>query len=209
MKRTVSNDHHTKIFDKLNNLYKEENSKGFALHMIRAYLPLHKTIKVFKSKKRCICSLCKNELFSVSQVIELSNLNEFNEDFVSFISNEQSNGNDLYDNVPVVKFNKGRELALTGENTTTYICPSCAKTFFDWSVSKMLQGDKKIENILNKCSVDDQHDFLTMFLENERNHKLKSNAEAMKNRITRPQKIVTTFGDLKVLQDLKNKMITN
>ncbi len=139
-----------KIFDKLENLYKkDEKSKSFVLHLIRAYLPVDKCQKVFEVKladmPKFKCALTNDKLISVYEVLEGIQSEEFKNTFMNDLKIQfDENGKQVPRTPAILKITEGRIIGWQGKDTNTYLCQEAIQELFNWVATKMLQGDGKI-----------------------------------------------------------------
>jgi hypothetical protein len=96
---------------------------------------------------------------------------------------------------------KGAIMAWQGEKTTTYLCLDCIRELLDLVTTGLLMGDKNITWIINQTKRDQ---IFTTFKESPvLNEEEKTKVEVIKKQADKKK---MTFGDLGVLQALKEKM---
>jgi hypothetical protein len=191
-------------------LYEEPKAKGFVNHLISAYLPIHKVEKVwnFKSSQKHKCNVCGAKIFDIQTAWDNMQKNdeklraEFGETLRKQIDGEEIK----LEEHPMYKYvTEGAVQAFTGDKTDTCLCMNCVRELLDMVQMGLLNGDKNITWKINKMRREDAFDVFksSPVLELEE----KEEVERIEKRVERsPNKKVTTFGDLKVLQDLKAKM---
>ena len=193
---------------KIQELYDDPKSKGFITHLIRAYLPLYKSTKVweFKKNQRPFCNVCNHELIGLGEVLGgmyVLDKEEMQGDFAKYIR-DGLNGEkvDLKDN-PMLKHLKGRILAWTGEKTDTCLCLECIQDLIKVFQFAILDGNKHMVWLSNQMQRDQ---VFNVFSESTNlNEEEKDQVKDIKKKVDKDKKI-TTFGDLEVLQKLKKKM---
>lgn len=191
-------------------LYAEPKAKGFVNHLIGAYLPIHKSSKVwnFKSGQKHKCNICGVALLDIQEAFNNLSKNDekLREEFAPFIQ-KQVNGEEIkLEEHPFYKYiTKGKVQAWTGEKTDTVLCQKCVEDLFHLVQNGLLRDDKNMTWRVNKLRREQVFD---VFKESPvLNPEEKDQVEKIEKRVERsPDKKITTFGDLKALQDLKAKM---
>jgi hypothetical protein len=191
-----------KIHQKLDEMLSNPKSKSFLNHLVRAYLPVNKTDKVWdKPEGTFKCVLTNKQLISVSEVMEGIQTEEFKSAFMANLKNWASEEQRV--ERPMEKFLNGRVLGFTGKDTTTYMSQEAFQIFYDWVVTKLLSGDKHIGWLLSTTR---REAFL------KRAEAIADNEETINalNRIKKStndgKRATTKLGDLDALQVLKAKM---
>jgi len=143
----------SQIFEKLEKMYKDEKSKNFVLHLIRSYLPLNKPGKVFEKPvniKKFKCALTDSQLISIDELFEYIHTDEFSKNFFKglkeFAGTISDNGPrpERSDITALKEFLKGRVQGWQGHETTTYLSQEAIEELYNWTATKILQGDGKI-----------------------------------------------------------------
>jgi len=191
---------------KIQELYDDPKSKGFVTHLIRAYLPVYKSVKMweFKKNQKPFCNVCNHKLIGLGEVLGgMYGLDkeEMQGDFAKFIRDELS-GKETGPN-PMLKHLKGRILAWTGEKTDTCLCLECIQDLLKVFLFAISDGDKHMVWLSNQMQRDQV--FQTFDESPSLNEDEKDQVKEIKKKVDKDKKI-TTFGDLKVLQELKKKM---
>lgn len=191
-------------------LYAEKKSQGFVNHLIGAYLPTNKVEKVwtFKGGQKHRCNVCGAKLFDIETVFQNMRKNdekiqaEFGETL-----RKQINGEEVkLEEHPMYKYvTQGAVQAHTGKKTDTCLCMSCIRDLLDLTQTGILSGDKNLTWRVNKLQREETFD---VFKDSDKlQPEEKDQVEKIEKKVERsPDKKITTFGDLKVLQDLKAKM---
>lgn len=191
-------------------LYSEEKARGFVNHLIGAYLPIHKSTKVwdFKPSQKPKCNVCGQKLMSIEEAWKAfqENSEEIMKGTTEKILNDIKGEKTEVEDHPMYKHvSKGRVLGWTGEKTDTVLCIKCVQDLLDLVQTGILTGDKNLTWKANKLRRDGV--FNTFKDHPHLDDKEKKNVEDIQKRVERSQhKKVTTFADLGVLQDLKAKM---
>lgn len=149
--------------NKFNNLYAQNKSRSFVLHLVRAYLPVHKVKKywgnydggdvVKEEKIRCAC--CGHPLASIEEiwsktVADQKVMEDQMKYFFDSIRNPQAHEEDIRNDVPIVKAIGGKLQAFTGDKTETKMCLQCIKDLLEFTQHKILTGDKQINFAIKK-----------------------------------------------------------
>ena len=180
--------------NKIEDLYQNKKSQNFVLHLIRAYLPEYKIKKVenFDDNKKHKCSVCGHPLFSINEFLSvLNDRDKLMEDFLNTLKKE-INGEELKrEDHFIVKALDNAVQGYQGTKTDTYLCMDCLKNLLDFSMNKVLMGDKKVNYTVN-----DMNPITNPFI-----HKKPKSKTFHKNETKK-----STLGDLESLKELKKKM---
>lgn len=175
------------IKKKLNELNVDPKSKGFLSHLIKAYLPLDKTVKVIDKPKegRLVCVLTNQKLITVNEILSVVQSDDFKE---SLNNNLKVAIEGKLEPTAMTKALNGKVLAFTGEKTTTFMSFAGIQALGEWITDKLFEGDAHIKWLVGGTS------------------KLKTtkSTQAENNGYRKPS---TTFGDLSILKDLKAQMV--
>lgn len=194
-----------RIHKKLDELFENPQSKNFLNHLIRAYLPISKSVKVMeKPEKKFRCVLTNAPLISISEALNGMDSEEFKSDFNNHINAFMDGDASVQD--PISNMLKGRVLGFTGEDTTTYMSNEAYQEFYNWVVSKMLSGDKHINWLINSMQ---KEEFVNRAESVATDDGQKKALAAIKKSIMSHKKATTTLGDLGVLQQLKEQLESN
>jgi hypothetical protein len=192
-----------KIFDKLETLYKkDEKSKNFVLHLVRAYLPLDKVDKVWEKPadlSKFKCALTNDKLISVAEIFEGMQTDEFKENFIKDLKIQVKSDGELAEPA-ILKITKGRILGWTGKDTNTFLCQDAVGQLFNWVSTKVLQGDGKINWTIRSMQ---GKEFLKKF-DNDKSSETRKQVSRVKQVINKPA--TAKLGDMDVLQSLKDKL---
>lgn len=191
-------------------LYADPKAKGFVNHLIGAYLPINKIEKVwnFKSSQKHHCNICGQKLFDIQTAWENMQKNDekLRAEFMPHLQKQFAGEETKLEEHPLYKYvTQGAVQAWTGKNTDTCLCDKCARDLLDMVQTGFLMDDKNIVWLVNKMRRSEVFDVF------KSSDKLtpsdKEEVERIKKKVERsPDKKVSTFGDLEVLQQLKAKM---
>lgn len=135
------------IFAKLDAMLTDNKKRNFLNHLVRSYVPISKVEKVFdKPKGPFVCVITNAKLFSIQDIFEGTQTEEFKKDF--FDSLKLALDDKAPSITPMKKLIGDRKLGVSGEKTTTFMSLDVFQEFFDWVITKSLSGDKHINWLL-------------------------------------------------------------
>jgi hypothetical protein len=135
------------IFEKLDGMLADSKKRNFLNHLVRSYVPISKVEKVFdKPTGPFVCVLTNTKLFSIQDVFEGIQTEEFKKEF--FDSLKLALDDKAPSVTPIVKLIGDRKLGISGDKTTTFMSLDAFHYFFDWVITKSLSGDKHISWLL-------------------------------------------------------------
>ena len=135
------------IFSKLDAMLADSKKRNFLNHLVRSYVPISKVERVFdKPKGPFNCVLTNVQLYSLNEVLEGTQTEEFKKDF--FDSLKIALDDKTPSITPIKKLIGDKKLGVSGENTTTFMSLDAFQEFFDWVITKSLIGDKHISWLL-------------------------------------------------------------
>jgi hypothetical protein len=191
-----------KIHNKLDEMILNPKSKSFLNHLVRSYLPVGKSDKVWdKPEGPFKCVLTNTPLISVSEVMEGIQSEEFKTKFMENLKGWASEEQRV--SSPMTEFLNGRVLGFTGENTTTYMSQEAFQAFYDWVVTRLLKGDKHISWLLSTMK---REAFLKRAEVVADNTETQEALKRIKKNTNEGKRATTKLGDLGALQQLKAKM---
>ncbi len=131
----------------LDGMTSEPKKRNFLNHLVRSYIPINKVEKVLdKPKETFVCVLNGEKLFSVNEILEGIQTEDFKKGFLDGLKLALD---DKTPNItPIKKMIGDRKLGVTGEKTTTFMSIEAYLEFFDWVITKSLKGDKHINWLL-------------------------------------------------------------
>ena len=189
------------VFKNLEELYNNKKARNFFNHLIRSYFPSENVEPVFvKSDKDFNCVLTKLKLSSVNQIIDGFDNKELKDELFSYIHNMLKSK--VEPNDKLIEFIGEKQIAVQGENTTTFMSAGVYILFESWVVSKLKSGDKHIGWLLKDYKKENL----------VKNKKTKSKNKMESKKITKPKKenyggrATFSMGDLQGLKDLKKKL---
>jgi hypothetical protein len=134
------------IFKSLDEMLTNPKKKNFLNHLVRSYTPITNVRKVDITPKTFKCVLTNASLFSINDVLEGTQTDEFKLDVMKSLKSVFDENAPKVN--PYLNIVKGKELGVTGKETTTFMSYSAFQVFFDWVVTKSLKGDKHINWLL-------------------------------------------------------------
>lgn len=198
------------IYNKIENLYAGEKSKGFIVHLLRNFFPVNKTTIVFlrpqKDNKEVEmkCCITGQKLYSKDHALEIV-LKDGDEivksriDFLVASMNEKE----------LPKFTEAEiklkeimlSLALTSETSDKFISREAFEQLYNFWASEMLKGNKHLNWVAKNQMISES-------VKNLEDKKIITPKE--KHVIVKMvnKKSSLSLGDLDVLKDLKMKMET-
>lgn len=131
----------------LDGMLANPKTKNFLNHLVRAYFPITNVDKVWEKPKGLFkCVITGDELFSVQDILQGIQTEEFKKDFMdnlkSVFSDEPKTEH------PIAKLIGERKMGVTGTNTTTFMSYPTMQEFYNWVITKSLKNDKHINWLL-------------------------------------------------------------
>ena len=194
---------------KIEQLYDDPKAKGFVNHLIKAYLPTAKIQKVWdwKEGQKHTCNVCGQKLVSIGELFNATRSEGFMENFMENLKKEINGKPVKREDNPYLKVvGTDKVQGFTGEKTDTCMCHQCCQDLLNLVTNGMLCGDKNLNYQVNQMQRDRvfNHFAESPHLDKEDKEKVQE----IKKRVDKT-KVITTFGDLQALQDLKKKMEQN
>jgi hypothetical protein len=139
----MTNEEINKALDKM---LTNPKSRGFINHLVRSYVPISNVEKVWETPEKDFkCVLTREQLFSVGDIMKGIQTEEFKADFMtnlkSLFSEEKVES-------PISKLVGEKKMGVTGKDTTTYMSYPAFQEFYNWVITKSLNGDKHINWLL-------------------------------------------------------------
>lgn len=135
------------IHSSLDKMLENPKSKNFLNHLVRSYIPVSKIEKVWdKPEGEFKCAISKDDLFSVQDIFEGIQTEEFKNDLMKSMKTMFDENADK--TTPMAKLIGDKKLGVTGKGTTTYMSLPVAQEFFNWVITKSLKDDKHINWLL-------------------------------------------------------------
>lgn len=134
------------IHASLDNMLANPKSRNFLNHLVRAYMPISNVEKVWDTPEKDFkCVITKDQLFSASDILKGIQTEEFKTDFMKHLKSIFSE--DKVDS-PIAKLIGEKKMGVTGKDTTTYMSYPTFQEFYNWVITKSLNGDKHINWLL-------------------------------------------------------------
>lgn len=134
------------IYASLDKMLVNPKSRNFLNHLIRAYIPMANVEKVWKTPEKDFkCVLTKDQLFSVEDILNGIQTEEFKNDFMTHLKSIFSEEKVVS---PIAKLIGEKKLSVIGKDTTTYMSYPAFQEFYNWVITKSLNGDKHINWLL-------------------------------------------------------------
>lgn len=131
------------IHASLDKMLADTKSRNFLNHLVRAYMPITNVEKVLdKPKTEIKCSISRDTLISVQEILEGINTEEFKQDTMTYLKNLFDEKTDR--TTPMAKLIGDKKLGVTGKDTTTFMSYPVFQEFYNWVITKSLKGDKHI-----------------------------------------------------------------
>jgi hypothetical protein len=139
----MTNEEINKALDKM---LTNPKSRGFINHLVRSYVPISNVEKVWDTPEKDFkCVLTREQLFSVGDIMKGIQTEEFKADFMTNLKSIFSE--DKTEN-PIAKLICEKKMGVTGKDTTTYMSYPAFQDFYNWVITKALNGDKHINWLL-------------------------------------------------------------
>jgi len=160
MERTEQEKKMDETIQKIKEIYQTKNKEGkptgrnFITHLLRAYFPKGKAQRVLDvPEKPMKCAITGQKLFAIG---ELWNAMHEDKDFFKKMTKSMLIHIDpeaeKVEN-PLASVANGRVVAITGENTDTYLCQESYEALFNWYANKILSGDKHISWVVKDMRI--------------------------------------------------------
>lgn len=134
------------IHASLDKMLANPKSRNFLNHLVRAYMPISNVEKVWDTPEKDFkCVLTREQLFSVGDIMKGIQTEEFKADFMTHLKSIFSE--DKVEN-PIAKLIGEKKMGVTGKDTTTYMSYPAFQEFYNWVITKSLNGDKHINWLL-------------------------------------------------------------
>jgi hypothetical protein len=109
-------------------------------------MPISNVEKVWETPEKDFkCVLTREQLFSVGDIMKGIQTEEFKADFMTNLKSIFSE--DKTEN-PIAKLIGEKKMGITGKDTTTYMSYPAFQEFYNWVITKALNGDKHINWLL-------------------------------------------------------------
>lgn len=148
------------ISEVLDNLLSNPKSKNFLTHLIKAYFPVSKIIRISeKPRGKFKCVLTKSNLISFNEILAEATSKAYKDNLKNFWEGMTKNYMDRDSPISDILINKN--VGVTGSNTETYMSYGAYLEFFNWITLKILSGNKHINWVVKsmQASKDDLNPF--------------------------------------------------
>jgi len=134
------------IHASLDKMLANPKSKNFLNHLVRSYVPITNVEKVWDTPEKDFkCVITRDQLFSTADILKGIHSEEFKVDFMNHLktifSEEKVES-------PMAKLIGEKKMGVTGKDTTTYMSYPVFQEFYNWVITKSLNGDKHINWLL-------------------------------------------------------------
>jgi len=134
------------IHASLDKMLANPKSRNFLNHLVRAYIPISNVEKVWDTPEKDFkCVITRDQLFSAADILKGIQTEEFKVDFMNHLktifSEEKVES-------PMAKLIGEKKMGVTGKDTTTYMSYPVFQEFYNWVITKSLNGDKHINWLL-------------------------------------------------------------
>jgi hypothetical protein len=134
------------IHASLDKMLANTKSKNFLNHLVRAYMPISNVEKVWDTPEKDFkCVLTRDQLFSASDILKGIQTEESQADFMNHLKSLFS---EEKVETPISKLIGEKKMGVTGKDTTTYMSYPAFQEFYNWVITKSLNGDKHINWLL-------------------------------------------------------------
>ena len=178
---------------KIREMHGRDGAKRFVNHLVLSYVPTYKAQKVYRfddDKRTHACSVCGKKVYSVQEAAAAYGNKTINRLKLAL---EDAEGLEK----PKKELRK-YPLAYSGESTDTYLCEMCLSELIELAADVVVKDEEMSRAILkNKRAIETRFD---------ENPELTKHKNEYRSYIKKQKKAKTTFGDVKVLRDLKKRM---
>jgi len=205
----ISKEKFDQIYKKIEEIYTSKNKEGkptgknFISHLVRAYFPQGKAVRVMDSPSAPMkCAITGIGLFGIDEVYKHmtsdKGLEAFKQSMLVALDPEKHQKSNH-----IEEFKKGREMAIIGNKTDKYLCQDAYQVFYNWIIDKLFRDDKHISWLLK----DEKNK--TVFSEMRKRapeEKFQKSINTLEQVTKNPNKKASlSLGDLSALQELKAK----
>jgi hypothetical protein len=136
------------IYNKIENMYDDEKSKKFIIHLIYSYCPVEKVEKVWHPVKGMKCCITGQSLMSVDETLGLMHDDAYMQEYMENL--KRSIAGEPMVNTALLNYTKGRILGFTGKDTKTFMCEQSVQQFYNFISTRMIKGDRTINGIIKR-----------------------------------------------------------
>lgn len=190
------------IYKKISDTYNSEKGKGFIIHLIRSFFPVHKSTYVLESTDKAMkCCITEQGLISKGEVIRLQ-LDGGVDEFIKHIKDTvraETEGKEKPEH-PLKEKLDGRVLAIGCEGSDKYLCQDSLEQLSNFITNELLRGNKHIDWLIRQ----EQGKEMINHMKEKKIIETQQEEKVIKKAIDKPKGM--TLGDLGVLQQLKEKL---
>ena len=198
------------ISKKIEEIYQRKNKDGkptgknFITHLLRAYFPIGKAVKVLDiPEKPMKCAITGHKLFALGELWNEMHTEEYKANFMKNLRVAfDPDSKEKIEN-PFSKIVNGRVVGITGQDTDTYLCQEAYECLFNWYANKILRDDKHIgwvaHDMRKKATITAIREKLP---EAEDQKKIDRIEKISKH----PQRATMSLGDMSALKELQEKL---
>ena len=209
MERTEQEKRMDENIQKIEEIYQSKNKEGkptgknFITHLLRAYFPQGKAFRVLDiPEKPMKCAITGQKLFAIGELWNEMQKPEFFKNMTKSMLIHLDPEAEKVES-PFAKVANGRVVALTGENTDTYLCQEAYEALFNWYANKILHGDPHINWVIKDMRKKSIIQTVRERLPEPEDQKKIDRAEQI---LKHPKRAATNLGDMAVLQELQAKL---
>lgn len=190
------------IYASLDAMLANPKAKTFLNHLVRAYMPTSITKVLERPKGIFKCVLTNVELISSQELAKALESTVFQMEMKESIAVSL----DAKTSEALTKIIGNKQLAVTGNETTTFMTNSAYEAFSEWVITKSLKGDKHINWLLGSI----RRETLMARAENINDKDVQAKVAAFKKHNTVVKGTTISLGETSdVLMKLKAAMEAN
>lgn len=130
-------------YNKIKQLYDNPKSHGFVVHLIRAFLPIYKSQKIFDNKKAHKCCILGEEVMSVDDQLSIV-MNLDRDNFIRGMFDPEAMEKTREE---IQNKKRGREVGYTAEHTDKCLSQSALQALLSFTTSEMLRGNREMHGL--------------------------------------------------------------
>lgn len=194
------------IFTKISEMYNSEKGKGFITHLLRSFLPVYKSTKLFNNHRNLKLRDCitGEELSTVDEHFDVigseEGMNAFMDSLKSQIKQniDDSASNETPESLQKL-WSKLKPIAVTCEDSDKFVSEQTLRQLYNFFATEVLRGNKHLNWVLNneKGKQYVSYGKRMGFVENKRDENVIKKAA---------ERATLSLGDLDVLKNLKDKL---
>ena len=182
------------IYKKIEEIYNSEKGKGFIIHLLRSFFPVHKSTYLWDVPKNdeIKCCITGERLQTREMCMKIIMSDEMKNAVIDSLKN-------LTFEYPKKLKDKFYPIAITCEGSDKYLSTQAFKQLLNFYQTQLVMGDKKIEWVADNERAKE-------FVKKGKNENIiqTKKEERAVHRVVEHSKM--KLGDLKALKDLKKRM---